>query len=169
MASHILQRDGLILTLKIEFMKQFSTFILFFIITIFIQSKVNGQSPSGIIFSKLSWEEVKKEAKEKNKPIFIDVTATWCGPCKWMKKETYTDIVVGEYFNENFINVSLDGELSIGAGIMNKYNLNAFPSLLFIDSEGRVLQKKIGSMLPNQLLKTGKKAVKRHKKEKNKN
>ena len=42
-----------------------------------------AQENKGIRFDKsMSWEEVVKKATRENKYIFMDVMATWCGPCQ---------------------------------------------------------------------------------------
>ena len=44
-----------------------------------------AQENKGIRFDKsMSWEEVVKKATRENKYIFMDVMATWCGPCQAM-------------------------------------------------------------------------------------
>jgi len=95
--------------------------------------------PKGIQFHRGSWEEALHMAKKENKLIFLNIYATWCGPCKKMKNTTFSDPEVGEMFNSNFINVSLDGEKSEGAQLARHYQVNAYPTLLFINVEGKVI------------------------------
>src|SRR5690349_8999327 len=62
----------------------------------------------GIKFEdELTWEQVKQKAQMENKHIFVDAYATWCGPCKKMDKEVYSDEKVGIFFNDHFISVRL--------------------------------------------------------------
>jgi thioredoxin 1 len=42
------------------------------------------KSKSGIQFIEEDWDQALKTAKDKNKLIFLDIYATWCGPCKMM-------------------------------------------------------------------------------------
>jgi thiol:disulfide interchange protein len=42
----------------------------------------------------LNWEQVKQKAKAENKLIFLDVMATWCGPCKYMDANVYPNDTV---------------------------------------------------------------------------
>lgn len=100
------------------------------------------------------------EAKSSNKPIMIDVSTSWCGYCKKMKRLTFTDKEVADYFNENFINVNIDAEKGEGISIANKYEVRSFPTLVFIDKNEKVILYSEGYLNPKGLLQAGKVALK---------
>jgi thiol:disulfide interchange protein len=52
----------------------------------------SADAQTGISFqNSKSWEALKAEAKAANKLIFLDAYASWCGPCKRMSKEVFTN------------------------------------------------------------------------------
>lgn len=116
-------------------------------------------SENGIHFFHGTWEEVQKEAKDKKKMIFVDAFTEWCGPCKAMAANTFTDKMVGEFFNENFICYKYDMEKTDGPAFASKYGVTAYPSLFFINTKGNVLHKVVGYQKPEQLLDNGKIAI----------
>mgnify|MGYP000857323607 CR=1 FL=1 len=71
----------------------------------FIELGKSAQKTRGIQFTQWSWKEILELAKKEDKPIFVDCYAVWCGPCKVMDAEVFTQPQVGDYFNSNFINV----------------------------------------------------------------
>lgn len=109
----------------------------------------------GIQFHKGSFEEVLKEAKKENKIIFIDVYATWCGPCKMLKATTFSDNKVGDFFNEKFINIAIDGETPEGKIIAKKYKVRGYPTMIFINEEERIIAKTSGYHNAKQLISLG--------------
>jgi thioredoxin 1 len=117
--------------------------------------KIDGKE--GVQFFRGTWDSAVKEAKLKNKIIFLDIYATWCGPCKKLKARTFSSNKVGDYFNEHFINVSLDGELGDGEILANKYKLQSYPSIFFIDTTGKVLQAGEGYYNANEIIRFAKK------------
>lgn len=110
----------------------------------------------GIVFQKENWTEVLARAKKENKIIFLDIFATWCGPCKKLKKYTFSDQEVGTFFNKNFINISLDGEQKEGGILSSTFEISGYPTLLFIYPNGEVLLKSSGYLTSKELLNTGK-------------
>ena len=66
-----------------------------------------------------NWKEILAQAKKENKLIFLDAYTSWCGPCKHMQSEVFTDMAVGYYFNKNFINVKMDMEEGEGLQLSN--------------------------------------------------
>jgi thioredoxin 1 len=115
---------------------------------------------AGITFHTGTWAEALAKAKKENKLIFLDIYATWCGPCKKLKKNTFTNSKVAAYFNTKFINVTLDGEEGEGAMLASKFNLNSYPTLYFINADGKIVKTEIGYLNPNELLRYGKSVVK---------
>lgn len=57
-----------------------------------------------------SFEEVIQLSQENPKMILVDVYTDWCGWCKKMDKDTFTDKAVISYVNENFYAVKLNAE-----------------------------------------------------------
>jgi len=107
----------------------------------------------GIQFeSDLSWEEVKKKAKELNKPIFVDVHTSWCEPCKWMDKEIFPQKDAGVFFNEHFVNYQVNIERGDGVDFAREHRIAAFPTLLYFNAEGEMSHKVIGSFDVNELI-----------------
>ena len=66
------------------------------------------KSRSGIEFHDGTWEEALKLANESGKPLFLNISASWCGPCKALKRNTFPYEEVGTYYNAHFINVLVD-------------------------------------------------------------
>lgn len=58
----------------------------------------------------MSFEEAVEANKTNPKKILIDVYTDWCGWCKVMDKETFTDPEIVEYISTNFHAVKLDAE-----------------------------------------------------------
>lgn len=57
-----------------------------------------------------TWEEAHELNKTTPKKVFIDLYTDWCGWCKKMDKETFTNPDVVKYLNENFYPVKFDAE-----------------------------------------------------------
>lgn len=112
----------------------------------------NGEQV-GIKFRDISLEEAKKAAKKEKKLIFIDAYASWCGPCKMLDKNTFPDKSVGTYFNDKFVCLKIDCEKHPdGKGVMGTYNITAYPTLLWVDADGKLVKKELGYKTPEQLL-----------------
>lgn len=138
------------------------TFVLFVLLSgslMLIAAKWKADDPhlkTAIEFSNSSWNDIMKKAKAENKVIFLDIYATWCGPCKQLKKTTFTDKEVGEYFNTHFINATFDAEKGEGRKLAEQYYVSAYPTMLFINPDGSILHTVVGYRSANQLKREGK-------------
>ncbi|TCJ19331.1 DUF255 domain-containing protein [Flaviaesturariibacter flavus] len=104
-----------------------------------------------------SWEEVMQQAQKEKKMIFVDAFTTWCGPCKYLSKEVFTQDKVGKYFNEHFVSVKLQLDTTdkdddyvkqwypYASKVMNGLQVNVFPTLLFFDANGQPVHRFSGA------------------------
>jgi len=122
----------------------------------FKESNTNrGEENKGIVFHQGTWKEIFQIAKKENKIIFLDVYASWCGPCKMLKRNTFSNEEVGTFYNEKFINYAIDGELGEGPELAKKYKVSGYPTLLFIRPDGSVLTSTAGYHNVEQFLELG--------------
>lgn len=112
-------------------------------------------SAQGIEFEHTPWKEAISKAKDEGKAMFVDSYATWCGPCKRMSKDVFTKAKVGDFFNENFINLKLDMEKEDGISFGHKYPVSAYPTLYFLAGDGEVIHQEKGGKNEDMLLKMG--------------
>ncbi len=98
----------------------------------------------GIQFEHGTFAEALAKAKAENKLVFMDCYTTWCGPCKQIAKEVFPQKEVGDVFNKQFVNIKMDMEKGEGPELAKKYGVQAFPTLLFMDTNGKVVHKIVG-------------------------
>ncbi len=63
--------------------------------------------------AKINWltlEEAQELNKTNPKKIIVDLYTEWCGPCKMMMRQTFTDPDLISYLNENFYAVKFNAE-----------------------------------------------------------
>lgn len=108
----------------------------------------------------MSFEEAVAKSKTEKRKIFIDVYTDWCGWCKVMDKNTFSEALVAKILNEKFYPVKLDAEQTgdivfqgttfkfmpsgakgthqLALALMN--NQAAYPTVVFLDEEFKMIQ-----------------------------
>lgn len=96
---------------------------------------------------KITLDEAKVLAKNEGKLIFVDLSATWCGPCKELKATTFKEPVVGRFYNSKFVNmfVECDIQKELAEQLKKAYGYSAFPTLLYLDADGKLIHKYVGA------------------------
>lgn len=113
----------------------------------------------GMVFQKGTWEETKALAKAENKLIFFDANTSWCGPCKWMEKNTFTDEKVGDFYNNNFLAFKQDMEKGVGVELAKEFKIRGYPTLLFLNGDGEIVHRTMGAIDADKFLALGKIAI----------
>ena len=122
----------------------------------------------------MSMEEALAAQEKQPKKIFMDVYTTWCGPCKLLDRNTFSDAQVAKFINDNYyavkFNAEGDEELTYqdftytnpnyqpGRKGRNSQHLFAhalkitgYPSLVFFKEDGTLIQAIAGYKTPQQL------------------
>ena len=126
-----------------------------YLLTILIFTCFLSANAQGIEFFHGTYQEAIAEAATQEKILFVDAYTTWCGPCKRMAKQVFTQEEVGSLFNANFINYKIDMEKPNGREFGSKYPVSAYPTLLFLDGEGKLVKKSVGGKSVESLVELG--------------
>jgi thioredoxin-related protein len=137
-----------------------SIFISILIFSIISQLSTNAQ---GIQWQTGSFENILNKAKAQKKLIYLDIYTTWCTPCKQMDREVFSNANVGKIFNDNFINYKIDGEKGEGKDLVEYFELESYPTSIFVDGDWNVIQKLEGFRPIERLLESAEKMKERSK------
>lgn len=77
-------------------------FFIFILILKLFCPEQSGQNNT-INFRNGNWDEIVDQAWKEKKQIFLDCYTDWCGPCKKLAQEIFTQDPVAEFYNRNFI------------------------------------------------------------------
>lgn len=139
--------------------KKKSLIISILICVLLLSSFMRNESIAQIKFESAIWAAIKAKAKSENKLIFIDAYTSWCGPCKWLAKNVFTNDTVAEYYNATYINASFDMEKGEGIELAKQFKVRVYPSLLFIDANGEIVHRTAGAMDAAGFIQLGKDAL----------
>jgi tetratricopeptide (TPR) repeat protein len=88
-------------------------------------------------------EEALSLASKENKIIVLTVSAEWCPYCQKLEKEIFKSDV-GEELFKNLICVKVDFDTSYGQKIKRKYRIISLPTVVFLNPEGKEIDRIIG-------------------------
>ena len=112
------------------------------------------QTNAQINFVKKGFDELLVQAKNENKLLFIDAYTDWCGWCKVLDKETFSNAQVANFMNSHFINAKMEMEKEPwGIKIAQKYVINSFPTALIFNQAGELIYIFEGYLPPTDFLK----------------
>lgn len=105
-----------------------------------------------INFETSSYAEVLSKAKSENKNVMIDFFTDWCKWCVELDKVVYTNKDVVEYANTNQINWKIDAEKGEGKELAERYNIKGYPTIVFVDEDGKEIDRIVGYLKPQEFL-----------------
>lgn len=102
----------------------------------------------------ISWEHdldaALHLAEGSGKPVMADFYTDWCGWCKKLDSDTYSDGNV-DSLSQNFICVKINADSSRETAA--KYNVRGYPTILFLNSKGSVIKSVVGYRPPSDFAK----------------
>lgn len=128
---------------------------LFFIGACLFVTLTFAQKNSGINFQSTPLSDALASAKSKDKLVFLVMCVEWSEPCDILAGYTLTDEKVGAYFNDNFINVRYNMDNEGMDSLADRYAVNSYPTMLFLNAMGEVVHQGCGAMNTGELLKLG--------------
>lgn len=155
------------------------TFLLILTVIVgfsFIQfDKTKKVSDEGSTINWMTFEQAVAAQKKNPKKIMMDAYTDWCGPCKMLDAQTFKNADVIKYVNANYYAIKFDAEgnesisfkgktysnpnydpakdksRNSGHQLADLFQVQAYPTILFLDEQTNVLAPVKGFMNAQQL------------------
>lgn len=113
---------------------------------------------SSLFANSLDWHydynRALNKAKTDNKILIIDVYVNWSDWCKQMDEITYKDkLVVKEMKKHVLLKINPEENSVIGEYLFNKYKIDGYPNILFLNKKGRLIGRINRYIEPDELIK----------------
>lgn len=118
----------------------------------------------------MTFEEAVEKSKTEKRKIFIDVYTDWCGWCKVMDKNTFSEAKIAKILNEQFYPVKFNAEQredvvlngvtykfvasgnngyhELAAALLNRRM--SYPTVVFLDDQFNMIQPLPGYLKPEE-------------------
>jgi thioredoxin-related protein len=94
-----------------------------------------------------NWNDGMTAAAGSHKPVIVDVYTDWCGWCKRMDRDVYTDAAVRAYLTQKLVTIKLDaeaddaahyeGQAITSALIARRFGISGYPATVFLHPDGK--------------------------------
>jgi thioredoxin-related protein len=145
-------------------MKYILLISLFFVASLMTAQKINW----------MTMDEALAAQENEPKKIIMDVYTSWCGPCKLLDKNTFGNQTVADFINENYYPVKFNAEgpdeityqdftytnpnyqparkgRNATHFFADALKLRGYPSIVFFEENGTLIQAVPGYKTPQQL------------------
>lgn len=101
----------------------------------------------------IAWQhslaQASAEARRTSKPLLVNFSTSWCGPCQQMDRTTFRNSqVISE--SKKWIMVYIDGDKQ--KADVRKHNVQGFPTMLLMKPNGSVVARSTKGMNASEML-----------------
>ncbi len=99
-----------------------------------------------------SFDDALKKAKSENKRVIIDVYTDWCGWCKKMDGEAYSNLDIKKILEDNFVFIKLNAEGTekikyngkeyTETDLATYFEVTGYPTTVFLEPDGKLIEFK---------------------------
>ena len=101
---------------------------------------------SQAVAKELKWgtdfNKAVKTAKTQGKLVLVDFWTPWCGWCKRLEEDVYSDEDIAKFVSDHFVPVKVNGDKH--EDLVKKYKIRGYPTTLILDGSGQQIKKIIG-------------------------
>jgi len=131
------------------FTKYFAVIAAGFIIAGFVIDM--NHSPNDL--PHLDGKQVEVQAASSGKPMFIDVGASWCQPCRKMEATVFSVDSVKKFLTAHFVVNQIDaGDKAQSEFVENDLGVDALPTIIVMRSDGIEWKRQTGYIDANRLI-----------------
>ena len=103
-----------------------------------------------VAFASMSFGDALDRARAENRLVMVDVYTDWCGWCKKLDREVFSDGKVAEAA-KGLVAVRVNAEKG-GEEVARRYSVQGFPTILFVDGSGSVVRRIDGYVDATEML-----------------
>jgi thiol:disulfide interchange protein len=101
-----------------------------------------------------SYDAALARARKEKKLVMVDVYTDWCGWCKKLDKDTYSNRDVEARLTKEFIAIKINPEKSVqNSKLAKQFGTHAYPHIVFLDAEGNKISEILGYLTAEKFLK----------------
>lgn len=107
--------------------------------------------------AKIKWadeplRDVLVRAKVLEKPVMIELYATWCSTCIKLEDEVFKKDA-GEKLSDRMLCLQYDAEKGKGLELAKKYNVISYPTVIILDKDGNEIDRILDYEKPSSFIK----------------
>lgn len=107
-------------------------------------------SAGGVVFTSMGLDEALARGRAEKKLVMVDLYADWCGWCKKLDSDVFTDAQVAASLAD-VVSVKIDADRE-GAPLMDRFRVDGLPAVLFFNGGGELLERIDGYVTPDEFL-----------------
>ena len=89
-----------------------------------------------------SYEQALKQARQEDKLVLAYLYTDWCGYCKQMEAETFTDKAVIDEMSDSYVWLKLNAETDEeGRQLQERFNITGYPGMILLDGQGQEMER----------------------------
>lgn len=137
--------------------------VLLFAVAAVLLYHVVGNLPHDVVPPAVTWQadmgKAAGVASASGKVIFADFYADWCGPCREMDHDVFSDRRFAAALEQVAVPVRVDLTGQAGQRLAARYDISAIPAYIVLSGDGTVLARAGGTKTAEELLAVVEKAA----------
>lgn len=116
--------------------------IMLVLVGLTVPSTASAQSTTGPNHWLVDYSFARHEAKKLGLPLLIHFSATWCGPCQQMERETLSSKALRSTFGTQLLALKVDSDES--PGLIEAFRVDSLPSDVIVSPDGTIVARTSG-------------------------